>query len=367
MIRWLILGLLFAFETFALSTERSANEVISVEGIDEPLKTAILKGYEEAIEASTLEDDGVTSDAWGELGMLLQSHNLHEKAIFAYSRAIELAANPRWSYLRGISYQELGEVQAAVTDFKQTTAFGLEVATIWYRLANAQIDAGLLEEAKRSVSKSLELDPNAAIAMLSLAEILTIEGDLGSAKEVLERAMKLAPNAGQIPYRLAQIERQLGNTTASEKLLARVQNQHAPQIEDPMLELVASYSMNPTFFVSAARRAYERGDLETAIATYRHAVDMNPEEVENQVGFLNFLVHLEEWEELNERLGEIDSGISVHHEILLLKALALYQRERFMDALSAVQQSLDMANTARATELKVRIQQSLALKRVEDR
>lgn len=349
-----------AFISLISTLGLSASE-IHVEGLGEPLRSAVHSAHQMALEASKGDDHAHSSYSWGELGMLLQAHNLHEQAIIAYSIALSHSANPQWLYLRGISNTELGHTLEALSDYKSTIQVGLEVSTIWYRLGSAQLDEGALEDAKQSFTNALALEPDMASSLLGIAEIMVLEENFGEARQVLKRAREVAPEAGQIAYRLAQVERHLGNIEVSENLLKSVVNQHAPQIDDPMLELVAAYSLNPTFFVSAARRAYERGDTETAVESYRRALEIQPDSRENQLRFTNLLIQIEYWDELDRHIAELERKVPDSAELWYLKALGLFRRAQLEEALDAVDQSLELVRVQNALELRDSILQAIEL------
>lgn len=339
-------------------------DAIFVEGIDQPLRGAILEAHALATTASQGTEPINASQAWGELGMLLQAHNLNLQAIAAYSTAIEHAVDPRWFYLRGIARNELGYTEEAIPDFEVAVRGVPNIATIWLRLGQAQLRVGDVQAAEKSVSRALRIESNLAMGHMLLGEILTLKQKPIEAKKHLEHAFALDSEAGQITYRLAQLTRRLGRVETSENWLSRHSNQHAPQIDDPMLEMVASYSLNPTLFISAARRAYERGDFDTAVLSYQRALSMNPDDHDRQLDFLRLLSSVERWEELDVQLEKLESRLYESSDYWYLRALRTFQKGELSNAKDAIERSIGFNSTESAIQLRKRIE-ALLTSRVE--
>ena len=331
-------------------------DAIFVEGIDQPLRGAILEAHALATTASQSSEPINASQAWGELAMLLQAHNLNQQAIASYSTAIEHAVDPRWFYLRGIARNELGYTEEAIPDFEVAVGGVPNIATIWLRLGQAQLRVGEVQAAEKSVSRALDIESNLALGHMLLAEILTLKQKPIEAGKHLEQAFALDPEAGQIAYRLAQLARSLGKVEASENWLTKHSNQHAPQIDDPMLEMVAAYSLNPALFVSAARRAFERGDFETAVQSYRQALAMDPNDFNRQLDFLRLLSAAERWHELDDHLVQLEPSMSESSDYWYLRALHLLQKRDLSKAKESIERSIGIEPTEDSLKLQDQIE-----------
>ena len=355
-----IRGLACVATLIALSNHPS---LINLDDLAEPLKSALELRYAQAVKALNEDDAQAGSYAWGELGMQLQAHNLYEQAIVAYSKAVEQIPDPRWYYLRGIAHGELGYNEASVEDFFQVTNTLQDVAVIWYRFGHALFRFGDLIRAEQALENAVRLDEELAIAHVVLADVRTARNNPVGAKTALERAYAIAPESGQIAYRLSQVERALGNLEKSEAWLAKRENQLAPALDDPMLSMVAQFSTNPTFFVSAARRAWERGDIETSLLAYRHALELEPSNVANQLGFLRLLIAAERFDEANQAVAEIENIALANSEYWQLRATLLLREQRLREALQAIEKSLALNDNLDVRELRRRVE---ALLRGED-
>ena len=173
------------------------------------------------------------------------------------------------------------------------------------------------------------------------------------------QAHELAPSAGQIVYQLAQIERQLGNNEASDTWLQLRKNQFAPSIADPMLNLVAQYSMNPTFFISAARRAYERGDESTALAAFERALQLAPDNVGYLLDFARLLRSLRRFDEAESVLNSSSQLGANTFDFWYLSYLVNLDLDRLPEALAALEKAIEIDPQEGALKLRTTLKQSL--------
>ncbi len=341
---------------FVVVMSHSVNAIF-LEGIEEPLATIASAAYEAALTSDVNLGPEVVAERWGELGMLLQAHNLHEQAITAYSNALVEIADPRWLYLRSIAYGELGQVKKSIDDLILVTSAISDVAIIWYRLGQAMLNADRRSDAERALTRALELDKDLAIAHMTLADVQILNADFAGAKASLLRAYEIQPYAGQIAYRLARVERELGGLNASQEWLRRRANQFAPTIEDSMLSMVAQYSTNPTFFISAARRAWERGDRETALDAYRRAIALDPENAENLIGFAQLLTALNRYDEATQVLDALEKIAPREGMLWYLRAVVLLEQDLVLAAQNAIEKAMEIDPTPQAVALAREIRQ----------
>ena len=330
---------------------KSANEIF-LEGIEGPLATLASAAYEAALKSSVNLGPEIVANRWGELGMLLQAHNLHEQAIAAYSNALIEISDPRWLYLRSVAYGELGYAHEAIGDLALVTRSMRDVAIIWYRLGRALMNVDRRTDAEHALNRALELDKHLAIAHMALADVYILNSDFSEAKAALQRAYDLQPHAGQIAYRMAQVERELGDLNSSQAWLAKSTNQFAPVIEDPMMSMVAQYSTNPTFFISAAKRAWERGDRETAMEAYRRAIALEPENVENLIGFAQLLMFVNRHDEASKVLDEIEEITPDEGVIWYFRAVIFLEEDLVIAAQKAIEKAVAIDPTPQVLALE---------------
>ncbi|MYD44393.1 MAG: tetratricopeptide repeat protein [Gammaproteobacteria bacterium] len=317
---------------------------INVVGIQQPLKSAIEEALLQANKVDALGGE-VASHAWGELGMLVQSHNLYEQAIEAYSRALQHREDDILRYLRGISHNEVGNIDDATLDMRSVSLRRPGAAIIWFRLAELLYKQSDIAASHVAATQAIALDENLPSAYVIRADIEKSRNELKKAKKSLVKAHELAPDAGQVIYRLAVVERELGNLAASKRWLELRTNQFAPPIDDPILMMVAERSLNGLFFESAARRAYQRGDNMTALAAMRRAIELEPKNINFRTTFASFLLLLDRDEEAENILKELIRDAPESSGVWERQATLLARQEKYVAAYEAIQKSLAIEST----------------------
>ena len=332
----------------------------SYENIEEPLRTAIAESIKKAEHAEADKQDDEVAKAWGETGMLFQAHNMYESAIEAYTYAINLSIDPRWLYLRGVCYGEMGEAQSALADLERLPALGQDVPMIWYRIGEIHLRLANPVAAEAVLRRAVEGQPEFSVALYKLAESLQLLGNLNEARELYLAVHKLDPNAGQVVYRLAQLERSVGNEKLSATWLSKRKNQLAPTVNDPLLRFVAQFSTNPVFFISASKRAYERGDMSAAVAAFSRAVQLEPQNVENLLEFARLLRYAELPEEAHAILTQVGTMGEPDFDLWYLQALVFADLKKFEDALTALSRAIMLDPKQDALRLRDQIESVMA-------
>lgn len=259
---------------------------VNTDGLEDPLRGAIEDSLAEVHAASSIESGDTYVDSLANLGKLLQAHGLHESAIDVFSRAIEVDARFELVYYRAISSNEIGLLDQALSDFALLVEREPENALTWFRYGEALFIDGQTLLAENALAEVLKLDPDHAGALVRMADIRRVESNLEQALDLLARAWEVDSSAGQIAFRIAQIHRQLGNREEAEFWIKR-RNENAPLIDDPFLREVSKFSLSPSFFKSAGRRAWSRKDYEEAIEAYEIAMNIGAMDEDTMLDYAN--------------------------------------------------------------------------------
>ena len=259
---------------------------VNTNGLRDPLRSAIEDSLAEVRAASSDKSSDTYVDSLSNLGKLLQAHGLHESAIDVFSRAIEVDPRFELVYFRAISLNEIGLLEQVLSDFKLLVEKEPENPLMWFRFGEALFIDGQTVPAKNALEQAIKLDPDHAAALVRLADIRRVESNLDGALDLLTRAWKVDSSAGQIAFRMAQIHRQLGNREEAEFWLKK-RNENAPLIDDPLLQEVSQFSLSPSFFKSAGRRAWSRKDYEEAIESYALAINMGAMDEDTMLDYAN--------------------------------------------------------------------------------
>lgn len=304
-----------------------------------------------------LEDAEARAEAWGRLGMLYHAQSLLDEAQAAYREALRHAPAVPWHYLLAVVLGERGEIGPAIAQYEHAIALaegGHGLSS--YRLGLAHLVRGDHEAAAKALDAARDAMPKSAAVIAAQADAAMAAREWLTARTLLERALEIEPQAGRLAYKLGQVHRRLGDLDRAREWLGR-RSEVAPGIEDPLLLEVASLSMSPKFFMKAGERAWRRGDRDEALAAWRNAVALAPEDVD--AGLV--LAHA-----LGE-VGEGDAALSEARRVLELDPqsgrgwylVAYLQRDSHdpTDALVATDRSLalDGDPTTRALRAALRM------------
>jgi tetratricopeptide (TPR) repeat protein len=166
------------------------------------------------------------AEGWHEIGIVLHKARKFEAALVAFTRAAEVAQNPRYEIARAASLRELGQLGEAVDVLRKArspdnTDIALQLALCLHKLgelaaaraelepvlaidsANANLwfayglicqDSHDLAAAITAYRRTLELAPELAEAHVNLGICLQQTGDIAAAKATFGHAMLLRPD-----------------------------------------------------------------------------------------------------------------------------------------------------------------------------
>lgn len=187
-----------------------------LEGADPAVTTAVRKACDSVTESPK------SSEAWGELGIVLMIHGFANEAEKAFMRAEELDDSEfRWPYLRALNvFQE--QPQRALTHFERALLLSNNDATIRGRLAEAYLTLGDDASAEKQFRMLLEKHPDDARAHFGLSQIAVHRGVTDEASRHL-KSLADNPYCRKRAHQLiAQIQRRDSDKTAAEKTASLV-------------------------------------------------------------------------------------------------------------------------------------------------
>ena len=225
---------------------------------------------------SELNGAPTSAAAAGQLGGFYLAHGFDEAAADAFDRASQLDANSfRWAYLHGVSLQRALRLTEARASLKRA----LEIQPVdppgLLRSARIALELGELEAAEQYYHRAFEAAPGAAAASFGLGIIALEQGNPEAAVEALERALTLDPEATAIHAPLARALNSLDATDRARQHLTKV-GKPRPHFEDPLFDELGSLIAGPTIHLAQGDRAMVSGRIENAIAHYRRAVELAP-------------------------------------------------------------------------------------------
>lgn len=243
--------------------------------------------------------DGKLAEAYGELGTALFAYQLYAAAETALVNAHWLAPDElRWTYLLGYLYTLRGDPRRAATLLSAALEIAPDLVPALIRLGRLRVDAGQVAEARGLFERALEIAPRSAAAYEGLGRVATATGDHAGAVRHLRHALELAPDASSLRYLLGQSLRRLGDVEAAQRELARSGDVPVP-LPDPMVQAIGGQAASAQFFIVQGSELLTDGDVESAVGSFRRAVELEPD---------NFVAHKGLAYSL-EKLGDLPAAV----------------------------------------------------------
>lgn len=141
-----------------------------------------------------------------------QKTQLLNEAVQAFTKAIEIL--PKYSDAwgqRGLAYFRLGQTEAAIYDYNQSTTHNPSNATTWSNLGSLYFQNQRYQEAKYTYEQAIKYNPNHIDALANYASTLGTLGDFNGAITYFKKAVALNPNEASYYNYLGITYQNLGN------------------------------------------------------------------------------------------------------------------------------------------------------------
>ena len=223
-------------------------------GVEAPIVAAV-RG---ALSGLELE----SAQSWGDLGLVLQAHDLRELAALAYQCAYEVdPLDYRWAYL-------LGEIdpQDEIIWYRRSLEASEAVHGGYYRMGMAFFNRLRLTEAITLFDQLIKTPVYAAYGYLGRAFVAAIGKDgLEDAITEAEHSVRLLPKNADAHRLLSQLYTQMGNRQAAGDAawLARTLGPGLTP-KDPFDEMLWALRVDSEAVLARAQRALRAGDVGAA-------------------------------------------------------------------------------------------------------
>ncbi|UCH79475.1 MAG: tetratricopeptide repeat protein [Candidatus Coatesbacteria bacterium] len=238
---------------------------------------------------SGVKRDGAFGQSYYRYGKFYFDEGNYEKAISYFHRSTRLSPEMYQAFLMiGISYEEMGQPDTALTAFYHGTLAAPDNATMHFNFAVALARQKMLRESIPSLHRALELEPEYGEAWMQLAEVYIGLGEFRRADGAYRNALAFSPPSAQLFYRFAELQYQLGNA-AEAASWAEAAIKQEPGFPGPGLLLgrilyesgefaaalpyfereAALQPGNPRVFAFMSALYVETGNLELAHSAYR--------------------------------------------------------------------------------------------------
>lgn len=229
---------------------------------------------------------------------LLQEGKL-EDAIAAYCHAIDLNPANSWFHQQlGESLAKLGRWDEAVTAFRSAIELKPDFSWSYHHLGDALAQQHKWEEAADAFSKGIELNPEHFGTYVGLGKSLAKQGQVDRAIAAYRRASDLNPDTDWIHHALANVLRQRTQLDLAEAITSY---RHIIELNPDNVEsyhnLLQVQPDNSETWLQLAQALVRGEQIEEAIASYRRAIELNPisGEANHELGVA--LARQEQWEE----------------------------------------------------------------------
>lgn len=186
-----------------------------------------------------------------------------DEAIAAYQKALALRADADTHVYLGLIYQQQGNYEAAIAEYRQAVALDPQNALAYSALGEVYDQQGKLDEAATAFKQALALAESAALHA-QLAGVYRRQGDLAAATAEYERAVALDPQDWQSRLQLGRLYSEMGQLDRA---------------EEHFRAALAANSKSPEIRYSLGFVAYKRCDLSTMEQEMKAAAALAPESV----------------------------------------------------------------------------------------
>lgn len=138
--------------------------------------------------------------------------------------------------LRAIAYENLGDVDLAISDLRNAIEIDPTKASLKNNLGNVFLKKGDISSAKVYYQNAIELEPNLFPAYNNLGNCFVQEGNKKASVKYFEKALEIKPDFAEALINLANVQRDLGNLSDALQLY-NVALSVTPKSENALLGL----------------------------------------------------------------------------------------------------------------------------------
>ncbi len=279
LLRWIpALVLLLVGSAFWLRGQRpftSSPEPVAPEDL-EGLDPEVRRLVQEHLRRTRAEPSGQNH---GTLGLVYEAQNMFREAERCYAAATELDGDPLWKLHHGIASAGLGDLQGALALFREATEELGDSAAAHYRLADALLQSGALDEAVEHFEAAAQLAPERTEAHAGLGAALFQEQAYEQARTHLVRATELDPSYRTAHYQLGLTLRALGRDEEAARELALGIEAQKRALPDPLDGRMRSFRVGYTSRVDGAAALLDQGRTKEGMAILEQLLEQHPNDV----------------------------------------------------------------------------------------
>lgn len=307
----------------------------------------------DSLRAAPASDPAELGAAFGEAGMDFHAYDLFEQAEACYRNARELVPDEfRWSYYLGQVLAATGDASGAIEMLEDALALRPGDLPTLTTLGRLHVEQLQLKEGERLLHKVLVADPSSAASCFYLGQAAMANNHPATAVDYFNRALALQPEATKVHVSIADAYRALGDQERAERQLA-LRGDGAVQVHDEWMLALRKRAGGFQPAMAAGMAAFQSGDLASAAAGFRKAVDADPENASAWVDLGTALYKLGEKqsaEDAFEKALRLDPDLPQAHRNL---GAILAVEGRDEEAIAHYRRALEISPDHVATHLRL--------------
>ena len=196
--------------------------------------------------------------------------------------------------IKGACYADLGQLDVAVTNYKEAITIKPDYAKAHFNLAGSFHDLGQLETAVKSYQKAIEIDASYTEAYNNLGNVYQELKQVDSAVQSYQKALEIKPDYVAAQYSLGNTFMELG------------------QLEEAVKSYKAALKLKPDFVEAINNLGitfFKLHQLDDAIRSYERAIALDPDfaDAHNNIGIVF------------SELGQLDEAIMSYKAAITLQ------------------------------------------------
>jgi tetratricopeptide (TPR) repeat protein len=222
---------------------------------------------------------------WGRLGVVLRAHAFNNEAQVCFRQAERLdPSEPRWPYYQGLTLLATDPPAGLACLRRAAEHLGDGPAAPLYRLAEALLEQGLLDEAGQALDRADRREPREPRGRLLRARLAAAREDWKAALALAEGCLKDRRAARQAYQLAADASQRLGDEARARKLIAQARDA-PPDLpwRDPFAEEVEGVKVGLHTRLVRAGALEQSGRGAEAVAVLERLLRDRPREVHCRV------------------------------------------------------------------------------------
>lgn len=264
------------------------------------IEPAVAERIREAV--ATVRSKPDSAEAHGSLGVIYDAHGFAEPAMLCFERAFALdETQPRWRYLWARLAAFGGDIDSAITAYRDVIAREPAYAPTYARLGSLLLDKSDLSGAEACFLRFIQLRPDAPFGYAGRARIHIRRSEYQQALDFLDKALSLPGNSPQAHYLRGRALQRLGRSDEARAELAKGEHAGDPPVKDAWAAVVTQTRITIEARLTTATAFMDVGRLDEAVELFQKILQDAPNDITalNNLGITSLrLGRLEEAEKV---------------------------------------------------------------------